>query len=142
MPSNAYNSQFLLCGGRGKHNLVYAANTFSALYPFRASFNQIVLGSSKASYSLASSLGQDGLHQMPNFVNQLIHFFRRDVGLRGTKETEKPIELQQSSSLVCLRLDSVGRQKLDQESSEGQREQSGRKKDLQIPYQRQSATSD
>jgi len=73
-----------------------------------------------------------GSTKMPNFVNRLIHFFGGGIGLRGAKETEKANELQQSSSSVCLRLDGVGHQQLAQESSEGQREQPGRKKNPQI----------
>jgi hypothetical protein len=69
---------------------------------------------------------------MPKFVNQLINFFRRGVGLRGAKEIEKAIELRQSSSSVCLRLEGVRHQELVQESSEDQKDQPGQNKDPQI----------
>jgi len=68
-----------------------------------------------------------GSTKMPKFVNQLINFFRRGVGLRGAKK----IELRQSSSSVCLRLEGVRHQELVQESSEDQRDIPGPMKDPQ-----------
>ena len=96
-----------------------------------------------------------GSTKMPNFINQLIHFVRRGVGLRDAKETEKAIELRQSSSSVYFerlpssttqtrvlttskelrgskRLEVVRRQQLAQESSEDQKDQPGQNKDPQI----------